>query len=199
MRLLLVCPATYDPEALQALCSRHECAVLRSEELDDTTDVTAYDAILLVGETKPTGTTDEVVVSTLKNLGFGVAAQSGTPARPLVGLGWGFLIICSLYGEDLEAVANLGEAAETLRPTDDGARLFQGTEPMKVHPTERWYIDQLAKQFLVLATSDSGIEAVKHKKQAVLALQLLPGDFVYPSDGKLVLENALSMVHKRSA
>ena len=78
-----------------------------------------------------------------------------------------------------------------MTPTDEGSKLFQGTDPIRVGETERWTIDEMPRELVVLARSESGIEAVRHRTKPVYGLQLRPEDFKYASDGKLVFANIL--------
>ncbi len=78
-------------------------------------------------------------------------------------------------------------------PTDDGAKVFQGSDPLCVVESKRWNIDELPKKLSVLARSETGIEAVRHKTLPLYGIQLLPKDFTYPSDAKMVFENLLAV------
>lgn len=112
-------------------------------------------------------------------------------AKPILGAGSGFEIICYAFGAQLQDIAEQVEAATKVTPTDAGAKIFQGTDPIKLTESTRWNVDELPRELQVLARSDSGIEAVKHKLRPIYGLQLLPKDFAYPSDGNMVFKNIL--------
>lgn len=204
MRLLLIHPVDFDLQPLLALCSKHEVDTVPAgtPNFGLKNGPTAYRALILAGPVTAGKDSweaqDKAVVSSLHDILQGEAGAVADKTRqqavlPVIGLGWGFTMVCAALGEDLYELAERDVAATTVRPTDDGAKLFQGTEPIKVAEGTRWAIDQLPRSLRVLAMSESGIEAVKHNKMPLLALQMLPEDFVYPSDGKLVFENALSI------
>jgi anthranilate/para-aminobenzoate synthase component II len=113
--------------------------------------------------------------------------------KPLAGIGQGFNVVCKLYGVDLESIFEKASGGSKLVPTDDGAKIFQGTDPLVIKTTPRWLIDELPKSLQVLARSEGGIEAVRHKQKPVIAIQQQFDDFVYPSDGKLVYTNIFGL------
>jgi anthranilate/para-aminobenzoate synthase component II len=121
-----------------------------------------------------------------------VARLSGS-AKPLVGIGQGFAVVCKIQGIDLEDIFEKASAGSKLVPTDDGAKVFQGTDPLLIKDTPRWLIDELPKSLQVLARSESGIEAIRHKQKPVIAIQQQFDDFVYPSDSKLVYANIFGL------
>jgi anthranilate/para-aminobenzoate synthase component II len=188
MRLLLIDFSlnANDPELLKAMCKKHEVHVQAADTLD-TINLADFDAFIVAGPIHEDAL--NAVPTPLYE-----ALQAGN--KPVLGIGVGFGVVCRLAGEDLRELADVAPSAEQLRPTDDGSKIFQGTEPIKVVASPRWQIGQLAKSLAVLAESDSGIEAVRHKKLPWSAIQLLPADFAYASDAKLVLENAISALGK---
>lgn len=115
---------------------------------------------------------------------------------PLLGIGIGYEVMCQVLGIDLDAIAEQATAAMRIIPTDDGAKLFQGTDPLLVKEGPRWLVEELPKACQVLARSDSGVEAFRHKKRPITAIQLLPDDFTYPSDATMVYANLLGMFGK---
>lgn len=113
--------------------------------------------------------------------------------KPVICVGSGFEIACGLAGQHIAQIFELAAGSSRLVPTDDGAKLFQGTDPLVVKESKRWLVDELPKSMQVLARSESGIEAFRHKQRPLLALQQLPEDFVYPSDAKLVYGNLFGL------
>jgi anthranilate/para-aminobenzoate synthase component II len=116
--------------------------------------------------------------------------------KPLIGVGIGYEVLCQVLGIDLDALADCAVGATRIIPTDDGAKLFQGTDPLLVKESMRWLVEELPKSCQVLARSDSGIEAFRHKKRPLTAIQQLPDDFTYPSDAKMVYANLFAALGK---
>lgn len=112
-------------------------------------------------------------------------------AKPILGIGSGFEVICYAFNAQLHEIAERTMSADKVVPTDAGAKIFQGTDPIKINECSRWNVDELPRELVVLARSENGIEAVKHKLRPIYGLQLQPQDFAYPSDGTMVFKNIL--------
>lgn len=190
MRILIVDYGTEELEALVAMCSRHQTDVLPADGLTAEA-VQDYEAVILAGDYTEAGVWQQPPFTT-------GAAWLKAADKPVLGICQGFAALCYAFGEQLHESADLTAAAGRMVPTDDGAKLFQGSDPIKVAESVRWNVDELPKELLVLARSETGIEAVRHKIRPIYGLQLRPGDFIYPSDGKLVFENLLDAMAKHA-
>jgi anthranilate/para-aminobenzoate synthase component II len=183
MNILVVDMGDAPAEQLQQLAAKHSLTMTLPDDIPQ--DLTDYAAIVVAGVYN-TGLLDHSkMISMLESY-----------EKPLVGIGSGYVVACQMLGIDLNAIAEFGDADARVVPTDDGAKLFQGTDPLLVSESQRWLAEELPKGCLVLARSEAGIEAFKHKKRPVMALQLLPHDFTYPSDAKMVYANLFSMLGK---
>jgi len=194
MRLLLV---TLDTESenqrslgqLHAICSKYQLDIVAPGDLGGIM-AENYDVWLLAGE---------IVPDAKQNAWYGSLVElirgSG---NAVVGVGLGFEIVCAAFNVVLADIAEIGTAATVMVPTEDGAKLFQGTDPIRIHEQNRWLVEResLPKVLQALALSEDVVEAFKHKNLPVYALQLYPEDFEYPSDGKLVFENLLAGLKK---
>ena len=138
-----------------------------------------YDAVVIAGSYEVDGPQPELA--------------EPDSATPVIGIGSGFEIACKLVGLDIAQTFEQAAGSSRLIPTEDGAKLFQGTDPLIVTESKRWLIDELPKSLQVLARSETGIEAFRHKHQPLVALQQLPEDFVYASDAKLVYGNLFGL------
>jgi anthranilate/para-aminobenzoate synthase component II len=192
MRLLLLSyELASDDESLvylHGLLSAHQVEQRQTESFE-AAEADGFEAVLLLGRANAV----DCDSSTQQELGDWLA-ETGIP---VLACGWGFGIMLSAYGFDAAAAEQV-EAATTLIPTEAGSSLFQGTDPLKVEPSVRWSIDRedLPKGLQILASSDTGIEALRHKKQPKFGIQLLPTDFTYPSDAKLVYGNLFTHLEK---
>lgn len=119
--------------------------------------------------------------------------------RPVLGIGLGFELICYHFGCQLHETSERQVGAGKAVPTADGAKLFQGSDPILLNPAQRWNVDELPRELVVLARSETGIEAIRHKTRPVYGLQLAPEDFKYPSDAKLVYRNIFDQFEKPAA
>lgn len=182
MRILLIDLATAPIDDLRVLLPKVEIKVITADALPNDTE--GYNGIVVAG-TYDGQPFNKDLASRLVEYGL-----------PLLGIGAGFETICSQLGMDLSEVYERGTGAGKLVPTDDGTKLFQGTDPLLVAKNERWLVDEVPRGVQVLARSDSGIEAVRHKQRPLTALQQLPGDFTYVSDAKLVYANLFGLFGK---
>ena len=183
MRILLIDNGTRGLEALLALCDKHDVTTIVPGQLESTATA-GFDSLILAGsyDQKPVWEQQYFMPQ---------AALVQENEKPVLGIGLGFELICYTYGCQLHEVAGRQAAATKLTPSDDGAKLFQGTDPLVVSDAPRWNVDDLPKALVVLASSESGVEAVRHKTKPVYGLQLLPADFKYGSDAKMVYQNIL--------
>lgn len=184
MRIALIDLGAAPVADLQSLAAKHELLPLEGQMAlqafaDD------YGGVVLVGSYG----SDEASDQYIPQLAEAVRATT----VPVLGIGRGFEVICAANDVDLATVAEFEIAATKIIPTNDGAKIFQGSDPMSVRQAERWWVEELPKSLQVLARSETGIEAIRHKQRPMMALQLNLDDFVYVSDGKLVIKNLLGL------
>lgn len=175
---------------LEVICRKYDTQVVSVAELSDEA-VARADVLLVAGGLHDAEASRAAWYKPL-------VAQIQTASKPVLGIGLGFELVGAAFGAVLTDIGELAEGAPVVTPTEDGAKLFQGTDPLRVREIARWLVarEDLPKALQVLAASETGVEAVRHKTLPVYALQLYPEDFTYPSDGKLVYENILSALHK---
>lgn len=179
MRILLIDLGGLSPDNVQAYFAKHEIMSDRNIAKED-----AYDVVVIGG----TGQSSTGTIEAVQNM---LTADS---AKPVIGIGSaGFELACRLAGTEIAKSFELGNGMSRLVPTDDGAKLFQGTDPILVKESRRWLVDELPKSLQVLARTDDVIEAFRHKQKPLAALQQLPEDFIYPSDAKLVYGNIFGL------
>jgi GMP synthase-like glutamine amidotransferase len=184
MRLLILDDGSGRLDGIHEACKKHELEIVNigGSQLPA---FDSYDGVLLTGQYRESTSTE---VSWPDSLSTSIQ-EAGVP---VLGIGRGFELVCVAYGIDLATEGEHGTGADRLLPTADGAKLFQGSDPIRVNETYRWCVDELPKGWAVLGKTDSGIEAMRHKTKPVYGLQLYPEDFAYASDAKLVYENILA-------
>lgn len=181
MHLLLIDYHTKDLDSLLAQCAKYQVDVVTAGDIA-TTDWREFDGVVLSGAYEP-----DMAVEADNFANEIELIQDGTV--PVLGICFGFELMCYAFGSDLSQLGGQAEGAGKIVPTDEGSKLFQGSDPIRVSETNRWCVDELPKGLPVLARSETGIEAIRHKTKPVFGLQFQPGDFTYPSDGKLVFQN----------
>lgn len=184
MRLLIIDNETEHLDLLQAIYAQHTVTTVTSDALADT-DAETFDGLILAGNYKNDVTRQEDYF----RKGVDIIRSYN---KPIVGICIGFELICCAFGCQLHELAEQVVGATEVRPTESGSKLFQGTDPIRVGESNRWSVDELPRELIVLATSDTGIEAVKHRTKPIYGLQFYPDNFRYASDAKLVFENILA-------
>lgn len=182
MRIILIDLGGGACDELVRLLAKHQAEVVSARAMPAITPE--------IGGIVVVGASDAEIDPSLANE---IVARLSGLDKPLVGIGQGFNTICKLQGVDLESIFDKAAAGGKLIPTDDGAKVFQGTDPLLIKATPRWLIDELPKGLQVLARSESGIEAIRHKQKPIVAIQQQFDDFIYPSDGSLVFGNIFSL------
>jgi anthranilate/para-aminobenzoate synthase component II len=188
MQLLVINYGTAQLERLRDICSRHHVTVADGEAFTGLVD-NNLDGVLVIGDM-----TDDSHQAAGRQAAIDLM-QTGD--MPVFAMGLGFALLCAALKADLDQLAEKDLAAGKLIPTDDGAKIFQGSDPILVRENERWCLDELPRGIAVLARSETGIEAIRSKSRPLFAMQQLPDDFVYASDGKLVVENFISSLTKK--
>jgi anthranilate/para-aminobenzoate synthase component II len=189
MNLLVVNYGTAQLQRLREICSRHQLTVLDGSNFSGAVD-SDIDGVIVIGDLHAEEQKDTAGWPPMVNL-----MQAGQV--PLLALGVGFEILCQALGASLDEWGDKDQAAAKVIPTDDGAKIFQGSDPIIAKDTLRWCVDELPRGIAVLARSETGIEAVRSKSKPLYGLQLQPDDFMYASDGKLVFENFISLFAKK--
>jgi anthranilate/para-aminobenzoate synthase component II len=186
MKLLVVNYGTAHLDRLREICEKHQLTVADGAGFSGLVD-NALDGVVVIGdaigESGPWTDSRQAMVGLM---------QAGD--MPVFGMGAGFTVVCAAMGADMTELAELDEGAPKIIPTEDGVKAYQGSDPILVKATERWCLDELPRGIATLARSESGIEAVRSKSKPLFAMQQLPDDFTYSSDGKLVIQNFLSLM-----
>ena len=199
---LSVSSADNYPEQLVQLLGGREIKVVNdTEELASSmASANEFDGLIVIGDynDNPPLTDATTVTSGDSTVSFVVGLLQSTE-WPVLAVGFGFELLCAASGIDLSQFGDRGAGAEKIEPTTEGNKLFQGSDPLRVKPTERWLTDEFPKKLQVLARSDTGVEAVKHKTRLLYGLQQRPEDFVYPSDANMVYRNIFSAFDQYNA
>ncbi len=196
MRLLIIDNSSKPSDLLVSIASRYESETVAAaaDELRNV-DNDAFDAFIISGHYDD-GDSDVLSESEFLQLGTDMV---GTSEKLILGIGQGFEMVYGAAGCKVSEVSERASGAGTVTPTEDGAKVFQGTDPIKVRGSQRWNIDEAPRELMVLAASESGIEAVKFRSKPIYGIQFQPEDFVYESDGKMVFDNVLTLLAKQCA
>ncbi len=193
MRILVINSESVHLGQLQAVCARYhnDVDIKTAAEVTTVGELDSYDVLIIAGAYWPTNALNTKDRQRILDI---ICSAN----LPMIGIGLGFELICYAFGVDVAKIGERLKGDSIITPTEEGAKSFQGSDPMRVHETERWSVESedLPKIVSVLAVSATGVEAIRHKSKPIYGLQLFPEEFEYASDGKLVLENILSSFQK---
>lgn len=94
--------------------------------------------------------------------------------KPIFGICMGFEIICYAYGSQLISQSRLLEGFMEITLAKQPAGASKHTT-LRQYESHNWHIEEVQSRDLeVLAFSDGGIEAVKHRRKKIMATQFHP-------------------------
>jgi GMP synthase-like glutamine amidotransferase len=110
--------------------------------------------------------------------------------KPIFGICLGFEIIASAFGAKLELMEKKERGILDIQITKPD-EIFVNIPNFQVFESHRWVIKDPVDEFIVLACSKDGIEAIKHKTKSIYAVQFHPEMFVEKTCGNEIFHNFL--------
>lgn len=190
-RVLLVNNGTSYLEQLRTLLSGCEVTVVAYSDIDLIT-LDSFDVIVLSG-----GHAFFVDGNSAK-LSREIDLVRRCP-KPILGICYGFEVIAQTYGAKLELMSKKEHGFLDIQITKPG-HIFQDMPlHFQVFESHRWVIKKVDSQLIELARSKDGVEAFKHKKKPIYAVQFHPEMFVEKSCGEEIFHNFLKSIHSSNS
>lgn len=119
--------------------------------------------------------------------------------KPVVGICFGFQLIAKVF--DSKIIDNeqriVGEFPIRILLSD---RIFEGIkEPAVFHETHLWVVKNVGDGLIMLADSDMGVEAIKHKTRPIYGFQFHPEINIGNGLGYRLFENIFTIVRTKDA
>mgnify|MGYP001604873127 CR=1 FL=1 len=159
------------------------------------------------------------LLNALIKLGFQIKAQSGThiiltggdhwvnlrkfseevklirnPIAPILGICYGMQLIAKSFGSKLKVLEKLNKGNTDINILIRGNLFFNVSNKIKVFEYRQYAVNKAGKDLMILATSDYGIEAIKHNKLPVYGVQFHPEvSFQNEKIGREILKNFLNI------
>jgi len=111
---------------------------------------------------------------------------------PVLGICYGCELIARAYGSTLEQLEKKEEGVAKVRVIQDDP-IFNRIDNFNAYEGHRWAIKKVGADLNVLAESESGIEAIKHKSKLVYGVQFHPEVFKKEAAGTALIRNFLSI------
>ncbi len=189
MKVLIIDNGTSYLQQLENLLSKHAFQVIKYSEIGSV-DLNDFDAIILSGG--HAFTVEGHTAQLEKEIDL---VKEST--RPIFGICFGFEVIAQAFGAKLELMKSKEHGILDIEviESDD---IFLNINSFQVFESHRWVVKELPKDFISLARSKDGIEAIKHKTRPVYAVQFHPEMFTEESCGDEIFNNFLNIIQKES-
>ena len=93
--------------------------------------------------------------------------------KPIIGICFGFQLIASRYGSKIEKLESKEEGVRTIRVTMDD-EIFGGKNQFDAYVAHRFKVSKVMDPLIELASSDIGVEILKHKTKPIYGFQFHP-------------------------
>ncbi len=92
---------------------------------------------------------------------------------PLLGICYGCELIVQVFGGRLSKMPERHQGACEAKVIEPGG-VFDGISSFTAYENHSWHIEKMPDDFIVLAESEHGIEAIKHKNLPIYGFQFHP-------------------------
>ena len=185
MKILIVDNGTSYLSQLKNIVSEHEYQIVKYPDIG-AVDQEDFDAIILSGgHGFPVNGNSQQLQEEM-----GLVKNS---TKPIFGICFGFEIIAHAFGAELEPMQNKKRGVIDIKIVEpDG--IFLNLSNIKVFENHRWTVKKSNKALIVLARSEDGIEAIKHKTRPIYAVQFHPEMSVEKNCGDEIFHNFLNSI-----
>ena len=114
--------------------------------------------------------------------------------RPIVGICLGFELIAHAYGAELVTLERRERGIVDLEVMHDSNGLFTRVPNLSVYEAHRWTVRAIPDDFIELARSADGVEAIRHRSRALYGFQFHPEMFAEITSGDEVFRNVLQEI-----
>lgn len=187
MKFLIIDNGTSYLQQLENLLSKHTFQVIKYSEIG-VVSPNDFDVIILSGghtfSVEGHATQLEKEINLIKK-----------SDQPIFGICFGFEVIAQAFGAKLEFMKSKehGLLDIEVMESDD---IFSNITSFQVFESHRWVVKELPKDFISLARSKDGIEAIKHTIRPIYAAQFHPEIFTEKSCGDEIFNNFLNIMQK---
>lgn len=184
MKILLIDNGTVYMKRLHQLLSKSMYDVVEKSKMDfDKLDL--YNGIILSGSITHGVIEDtHVYMNEIK-----VIKESNIP---IFGICLGFELMVYAYGGTLKKLPVKIQEIKYLTHNDDP--IFDGISNLHVFGAHQRVVEMLPGNFIELATSDAGVEIIKHKDRLMYGTQFHPEAKMKITNGYIMIENFLKLV-----
>jgi GMP synthase-like glutamine amidotransferase len=186
MNILIINNQTRLLDELKALCAGHELEAVEAPDVGQV-DPNAYDLIVLSGG---------YMYSAMYHQDYFAAELEliRTTKTPIIGVCLGLQLIVVAYGGRLVDAGRREARDETVKLTEAGRKLFGEPDELQVSSSHRWSAVELPAELETLATSQTGVEILRHRTRPMFGLQFHPESVNDTGAGRRVFETLLKSI-----
>lgn len=112
---------------------------------------------------------------------------------PILGICFGFELIVVAFGGKLKRMSEKAQGVTEMTIKTPDA-ILQNIEHLFVYEGHRWIASSIPSELTVLAESEHGVEAVKHREKMIYGFQFHPEKLARETEGKKIIENFIVLV-----
>lgn len=166
MRVLIINNHTKHLDALATLFLNAD--IIDKNDLREDINYSSYDLVVISG-----GSGIPTVLDYPDEYNFESKLITET-SRPVLGICLGSEIITYAFGGILQKLEMTHKGIIELDILDKNLKKILGSNFINVHESHKIGIKQIPKNFIVCATSEHGVEIIKHKTKPILGIQFHP-------------------------
>ena len=185
MKILIVDNETIRLDKLRELLSKNEVETILFSEINFEYSQN-FDLIILSG-----GSNHSVIGNNdLYNKELELIKKS---KKPIIGICLGFQLICYAFGAFLSRLETKEHGFIEIKTTLEND-IFSNLLNPRVYESHKWVAKKEPKDFILLATSIDGVEAIKHKSKDIYGFQFHPEMFVNETSGDEILFSVINKI-----
>ncbi len=185
MRFLIIDNGTSYLPQLQTLLSGHTVEILPFGSVRADTEK-KYDAVILSGgHLFPVIGNEELLQKEIEL----IQNYKGN----IFGICFGFELIAHIFGAAMTYLGKKEDGILTMTVAHDNP-LFKGISTFTVFEKHRWVVTEVPEEILVLAHSQDGIEAIRHRDRPIYGVQFHPEMFPDRTCGDEIFSNFLKII-----
>ncbi len=185
MKALIIDNGTSYLSKLESLFHGNTVQVIKYSEISSS-DINDYDCVVLSGghDFSVEGNESRLKreVDFIKNC-----------KKPIFGICFGFELIAKTFGVNLELMEKRERGILDIQIIEPD-NIFLNIPNFQVFESHRWVIKEPVDEFIILARSKDGIEAIKHRTRPIYAVQFHPEMFLEETCGDECFRNFLYLV-----
>ncbi|HEX8389919.1 MAG TPA: gamma-glutamyl-gamma-aminobutyrate hydrolase family protein [Candidatus Saccharimonadales bacterium] len=112
---------------------------------------------------------------------------------PIIGICLGFELICHVFGSHLHFLDHRQKGMVEIKPMTENL-IVGNSQKIQVYENHNWAVEKVEKPLVALASSEDGVEVIRHESRPIYAMQFHPEG--KEGNGKEVFLNILEELRR---